>query len=151
MILDLIHQGRWAALATCGPQGPIASQVAYAPEPELEGVVLLLSQLAAHTRALLANPRAALCISEPDDGRDDPQTLRRIALSGHTRILKGDEPAYEVAAHCYLARFPAARRLFEFSDFLLVRLQIEQARYVGGFAAARTLTGAALRDLAVPP
>lgn len=146
-ILELIHDGRWAALAVCGPGGPIAAHVAYALEPRLEGVLMLLSKLAAHTRALLIDPRAALSISEPDDGRSDPQTLRRLTLSGRAVVVGREETAYRAAAAHYLTRFPAAKRLFTFSDFVLLRLLIDKARYVGGFGTARTMSGNALQAL----
>ena len=149
-ILELIYQSRWASLATCGPDGPIASQVAYAPEPGLGGVLLLLSQLAAHTRAVLATHSAAISISETDDGREDPQTLRRIMLRGPVATIERSDPDHNAAAACYLDRLPAARKLLDFSDFRLLRLQVEEARYVGGLGNARTLSGAALRALEQP-
>lgn len=146
-LLRLIHDGRWATLAVTGPDGPIAAQVAYAPEPDMAGVVLLLSMLAAHTRALHDDPRVALSISEPDDGRDDPQTLRRVSFQGRMVEIEREDPRFEGVAKLYLRRFPAAHRLFEFSDFKLLRLAIDQARYVGGLGDARTLTSTALRAL----
>lgn len=146
-ILRLIHGGRWAALAACGPNGPIASQVAYATEPGLASVLLLLSLLAAHTRALLENPRAALSIGEPDDGRDDPQTLRRLTLTGRVVVVGRDDGHYSTAAKRYLNRFPAARQLFGFSDFVLLRLFVDEVRYVGGLGVARTLSGNTLQTL----
>ncbi len=150
-VIQLIRDGRWAAMAVVGPDGPIAAQVAYVPEADMSGVVVLLSLLAAHTRALRDDPRAALSISEPDDGRDDPQTLRRISLHGRFVEIERDAPEFAATATRYQERFPAAQRLFEFSDFRLLRLVIDQARYVGGLGNARTLSGAALRGLLRTP
>lgn len=147
ILLQLIQGGRWGALAVEGPDGPIAAQVAYAPEPDLGSVVMLLSLLAAHTRALRDDPRAALSLSEADDGREDPQTLRRVSLQGRVVEITRDHPDHDDTAARYLHRFPAAARLFEFSDFRLLRLVIDQARYVGGLGNARTLSGTALRAL----
>ncbi|MDX1595174.1 MAG: pyridoxamine 5'-phosphate oxidase family protein, partial [Gammaproteobacteria bacterium] len=130
----LVRDTRWAALATLGPSGPLASQVAWSPDPDLTGGQLHLSRLAAHTRHLLADPRAALSLTEPDDGREDPQTLPRIALEGEAEPLARDEPGWPEARARYLARFPAAGQWFDFTDFTLFRFRFARARYVGGFA-----------------
>ena len=52
---------------------------------------------------------------------------------------------YLDARACYLARLPAAAPLFEFPDFILFHLVPSEARYVGGFARAYTLTAEQLR------
>lgn len=152
LIVQLIRTHRQAALATVDGDGmPFAAMVAYAYEPASGGVLLHLSTLAAHTRHLLANPRAALLIAEQDDGRDDVQTLARITLTGSAQVVALDDPAYAAARACYLERLPAAAMLFGFGDFSLFRLMPERARYVGGFARAYTLTALQLRELMLSP
>ena len=125
---------------------PFASMVAYAAEPDLGGVLLHLSRLAPHTRHLLAQPQAALLIHERDDGRDDPQTLARITLVGSAAPIPAASAAYPAARACYLARLPTAAPLFDFPDFALFRFVPNEARYVGGFARAFTLTPEHLRQ-----
>lgn len=144
-IRDLIGRQRWAALATRTKEGPIASHVAYVTEPDFSSVLLHLSQLAAHTRALMVDPSASLSITETDDGRTDPQTLARVTLFGRVEVVERASQDHESGKQRYLARLPAAEPLFEFSDFCLIRLPIETLRYVGGFGAARTIDGSALR------
>jgi putative heme iron utilization protein len=73
---------RWAALATLTDNGPSASMVAYAPEPDLSSLLLFLSGLSQHTRNLLEEPRVALVVTEPDSGEGDPQTLARLSVKG---------------------------------------------------------------------
>lgn len=46
---QLILTSRWAAIATVEGGAPLASMVAYAPEPSLQGVLLFLSELSQHT------------------------------------------------------------------------------------------------------
>jgi putative heme iron utilization protein len=118
--------------------------VAYAAEPDFGGFLLHLSLLAPHTRHLLADARASLLIYEPDDGREDVQTLARITLVGTAAPVP--EAAQAAARELYLARLPAATPLFDFPDFSLFRLAPDEARYVGGFARAFTLTAEHLRQ-----
>ena len=143
----LLLAQRWAALATQGDDGkPLASFVAYVPEPGFEGFLLHVSRLAAHTRNLLTRPAAALAVSEPDDGHGDPQLLRRITLEGSVGVITRDTPDYHASRGHYLAKLPQSERLFGFEDFVLMRLHPQTARYVGGFASAFQLSPAQLRQ-----
>ncbi|HEX5689725.1 MAG TPA: pyridoxamine 5'-phosphate oxidase family protein [Roseiflexaceae bacterium] len=143
-VAALIRGQRQAALATLRDNTPFVSMVAYAPEPDFGGFLLHLSRLAAHTNQLLANPASSLLICEGDDGRDDVQTLARITLAGTTTPLSEAERAAGRAL--YLARLPAAAQLFELPDFVLFRFVPNEARYVGGFARAFSLTAERLRQ-----
>jgi heme iron utilization protein len=147
-IAVLIRSQRVAALGTLRNDGPFASMVAYAAEPNFGGLLLHLSRLAAHTRQLLAAPQSSLLICEPDDGRDDVQTLARITLAGIATPLPAASAEYPTARACYLARLPAATQLFDFPDFALFRFVPSEARYIGGFARAYTLTPEQLRNAA---
>lgn len=141
----LLTEQRWAALGTVGENGePNSSYVAFAIEPDFHAVVLHLSQLAAHTRNLLARPTVSLAVTEPDDGRHDPQTLARVTLQGTAVIVPSETGEYTAARERYLGRLPAAEPLFGFGDFQLFRVELEKARYVGGFARARTFGPEAL-------
>lgn len=147
-LASLIRSQRWAALATQGPNGPEASWVAYAPEPSFEGFLLHVSTLAAHTRNLLADPRAGLGISAPEQTGEDPQTLARLTIQGTVTALAKDTEAYQEAVRLYQTWLPASAPRFEFSDFLLLRLTPLRVRFVGGFARAYTLDAAGLRAVA---
>lgn len=145
----LLRQQRWAALATIGDEGePYSSQVAFAMAPDFGAVLLHLSQLAAHTKNLLARPTVCLSVSEPDDGRDDPQTLARASVQGIIGTVPRERADYAPARSRYLERLPAAEPLFGFGDFQLFRVEIRQIRFVGGFARARTFGPEAVRRAA---
>jgi putative heme iron utilization protein len=146
-IANLIRGQRQAALGTRSG-APFVAMVAFAAEPDFGGFLLHLSRLAAHTRHLLDDPRAALMICEPDDGRDDVQTLARITLVGAATPLPAESPAHDAARSRYLARLPATAPLFDFPDFVLFRLLPSEARYIGGFARAYSLTPEHLRQAA---
>lgn len=141
----LVRERRWAALATSDAAGnPMASMVGYVPGDSAAVIYLHLSRLAAHTGNLLATGKAALVIGEDDDGNGDPQELARVTLQGSTCVVPRDSEEYRHARARYLARLPAAARLFEFPDFILFRLDVETARFVGGFAQARSFSAAEL-------
>lgn len=140
IVAGLLRGQRQASLGTLAGGAPFVSMVGYAAEPDFGGFLLHLSRLAAHTAALLADPRAALLVSEPDDGRADLQTLARITVAGQVEQLDPASPAYAEARACYLARLPAAEVLFSFPDFVLFRLVPSEARYVGGFARTFVMT-----------
>lgn len=148
-LLGLLQQHRWGALATTDSSStPLASMVGYVMGDEPGVIYLHLSRLAAHTANLLVNWRAALVVSEYDMGRDDPQALERVTLQGTCQVVERDSEEYSAARLRYLQRLPASERLFGFSDFILFRLNVENARFVGGFAQARSFTREELRSLA---
>lgn len=148
LMVDLIRNRRWAALATQGADGPEASWVAYVSEADCGGFLLHLSTLAAHTRNLLAFPRAGLTISAPELEHEDPQTLARVSIQGETALVSKDAPDYAAAARRYQERLPTSTPRFDIDDFLLVRLTPLRVRFVGGFARTYTLDGPALRAAA---
>ncbi len=145
----LIRAGRWAALATTGERGPLASMVSYATEPGSTGVLMFLSRLARHTRNLDDSPLASLAISTPDrPDVADPQTLPRVSLQGAIERITRDDPGFAAAWNVYAKRFPSAVPRLQLGDFSLYRLTPEEARYVGGFGAARTIRAGDLQRAA---
>jgi putative heme iron utilization protein len=144
----LLRDQRWAALATARDNEPLATWVAVAPEDDLGGFLLHLSRLALHTRYLETNPRASLSFTESDRGAGDPQELARVSLQGYVETLGRDAAGYAAARERYLARFPDAAQMFEFTDFALVRFVTVTARYVPGFGRVHRLGVAELNATA---
>lgn len=147
VIAALLRATRTAALGTLRDGWPFVSFVAFAPEAD-GGFLLHLSALSPHTQHLAVDPRASLLIAERDDERDDPQTLARITLVGTVALIPRAVPDYAAARTRYLAHLPAATMLLDFHDFNLFRFTPTEARYVGGFARAYTLTAADLQQAA---
>jgi putative heme iron utilization protein len=103
--------------------------------------LLLLSGLAAHTKNLIADPRACLFVGDRT-AAEDPQAGGRLSLLGRAAPV---EPANQPDARArYLARWPRAQAYFELRDFALWELAIEEARLIAGFGQIRWLDGAAL-------
>ena len=133
-----------AALATLHGGDPAVSMVPYALLPRGGGFVIHVSRLASHTGDMLAEPRVSLLISAGEQPGASPLALPRITLLGTARPLAHDAPEYPAARQAYQARFPDAAAMFNLGDFSLFLIVPSEARWIAGFAQARTLTPAAL-------
>ena len=126
----LLAEGRTATLSTVAidsPGTPFGSLVSHASD-ERGRPLLCLSDLAEHSRNLAADRRASVMVTEVGDG--DPLARGRVTLLGEVTALAGDERG--AALERYRAVHPDAFYV-EFSDFRVYRLEVESARYVGGF------------------
>jgi heme iron utilization protein len=88
--------------------------------------VLLISELAEHTKNLRHDPRASLLIAE--GGADDPLANGRVTLVGDCTPC--DDAAVRAA---YLERHPNASYYVDFKDFHFWRLEVTDVRYIGGY------------------
>jgi heme iron utilization protein len=100
--------------------------------------LLLLSDLADHTRNLAVDERASLLFDGTGE-REDPLAGERVTLQG--RLRQSDEPRHRSR---YLARHPAATGYADFKDFHFYRLAIERAHLVAGFGRIHWLEAAAV-------
>ncbi|HYD99746.1 MAG TPA: pyridoxamine 5'-phosphate oxidase family protein [Alphaproteobacteria bacterium] len=89
--------------------------------------LLLISQLADHTRNIAADERVSL-LFDGTAGREDPLTGPRVSVQGRAR--RSDEPRHRAR---FLARHPAARLYADFGDFGLYAVDVERAHLVAGF------------------
>jgi putative heme iron utilization protein len=112
-----------------GSLTPFALTAAGAP-------LLLLSGLAAHTKNLLADPRACLFVGDRT-AAEDPLAGARASLLGRVVRVEADEVADARAR--YVARHPKAEAYFQLKDFALWRLDVEEARLISGFGSMRWL------------
>lgn len=147
-IRALFGNTRWASLATCNADSsPNLSQIAYAVDDATPALILHLSMLAQHTRNLLERPSCAVLVTQPDDGRDDPQTLVRMSVEGDAAVVGPSASEFERLRSLYLERLPSAEPRFDFGDFRLIRITLRAAHYVGGFARAHRVGSAQLLAL----
>lgn len=98
--------------------------------------LLLLSDLADHTKNLKRDPRAGLLF--------DGTAAWRDALAGPRASVLGHlEPCDDARlAARFLARHPSAERYAGFADFHLYRMAVERAHLVAGFGEIRWLDAA---------
>ncbi len=123
-LLESQQHGVLATLSARHAGWPFASVTPYALTEDGQPI-LLLSQLAEHTRNVLADPRASLFVQAPGE---DPQAVARVTLLGRVEATDGD-----TLRALYLARHPEATDYFSMADFGLYVLRTETARFVGGF------------------
>jgi putative heme iron utilization protein len=135
----LLRRADRAVLATrLGPEGwPYASLVLLAVDHDATPI-LLLSDLAEHSRALAADARLSLLI-DGTAGHDDPLTGPRLTLLGTAERTKAPE-----AARRFLARHKAAELYAGFADFHFYRVAVSRAHLVAGFGRIHWLEGAAV-------
>jgi putative heme iron utilization protein len=98
--------------------------------------LLLLSDLADHTKNLAADPRVAL-LFDGTRGYREPLAGPRATLVG--RAERSDDPALEAR---FVARHPGAAVYAGFADFHLYRVLVERAHLVAGFGKVHWIDGA---------
>ena len=126
----LMRSSDHVALATSLAGHPYVSLVASACAIDASPL-LLLSDLAQHTRNLLADPRVSLLFDGTAD-YPDPLAGPRLTLIG--RAERAHDPGgAPLAAARFAARHPASAGYAGFADFHLYRVAIERGHLVAGF------------------
>ena len=140
----LIAGARFGALGTIEPEtgAPMVTRVAIAPDGS--GAPLsLVSDLSAHSAALLANPACSLLLGEPGP-KGDPLTHPRLTLQAEAHFIRHGAPQHPELAATFLKAYPKAQLYIGFADFLILRFHIRAAYLNGGFGKAYRLTPADL-------
>lgn len=146
---SLVLGQRIAALGTLHEGEPHVSMVPFALLPDAR-FVIHVSALAAHTRDMLAERRVSLLIAGQPGPDTPPQAVPRVTIQGDALRLE-EEDRRDAARRAYLARFPESEPMFGFGDFSLFEIVPRSARFVGGFAQAKTLTAQALAEVLSAP
>jgi putative heme iron utilization protein len=121
--------------------------------------IVLISEIAEHTRNLVKDPRASLFVSDPD-AAGDPQATWRLTIMGRARRVRAksderavagaadalvlDDDAFQAVHARYSARVPDAPRYFDAHRFGYWKLEPLRVRAIGGFGAIHWLEGDAL-------
>ena len=123
-----MHIARLGTLSTLSrkhPGAPFGSMMPYA----LDGSgrpIFLVSSMAMHTQNLQADPRASLFVAQPGVS-GDPLGSPRVTLMGETA------PAGPEVRELYLKRYENAQYWIDFDDFSLIRLEVSDVYFIGGF------------------
>jgi putative heme iron utilization protein len=148
----LLDEARVASLAVATAEGPDVSLVPVLVRRAPLTVVLLVSELSAHTAALRANPACALLLRReltPDDPRDHHAT-ERATVHGEARYLTRDEAAAQGHDRAWAARFPrVSSMILPLKDFHFVEVTPSPrgASFVQGFGRAYRVLGPELDRL----
>lgn len=132
-----------ASLATSREGWPYVSLVLAALDHDASPL-LLLSDLAEHTKNVKREPRASL-LFDGTAGLDDPLTGPRVTVLG--MLSPADDPRLLAR---FTARHPSAAAYAGFADFRLYRLAAERAHLVAGFGRIDWVEAVALLAPAEP-
>jgi putative heme iron utilization protein len=123
-------------LATLSDDGtPWASLVTFGVMDD-GSPVLCLSTLAEHARNLEKNRQASLMVADPNH-TGEVLAGGRVTLAG--RVRRSDEhPDEQSAREAHLEAVPSAAMYADFNDFSFWVLEVERARWVGGYGRMDT-------------
>lgn len=130
-VFDLLssnYQGVLSTQSQAMPGYPFGSVVPYCLDATGQPIILI-SQIAQHTKNVLADPKASLITLE--QGAEDIQAAARLTLIGDVQRVPDDEA--EQAAEAYYRFFPQSRDYHKTHDFDFYRLNVVRLRYIGGF------------------
>lgn len=131
----LLDQAGFGALATTDPEGGPAPLVSRVAVTGTNGAALILvSELALHTKGLNVDPACSILLGEPGD-KGDPLVHPRMTLVA--RATEVDKGEYRTL---WLSRHPKAQLYFDFADFRMLRLVPQVIHLNGGFGKAYRLT-----------
>jgi putative heme iron utilization protein len=141
-----MQQHRTAVLATTDPQG--VPEASYAPfVSDRHRFCVYLSELAQHTRNLLAGSQASLLLIEPET-HDNRFTRRRVTVQTKVTQIERHSPEWEAVMETMQAQLgETVAMLKTLDDFHLFALTPVRGRFVKGFAQAFDLEGETLSTL----
>jgi hypothetical protein len=134
---QLLRREQRATLATSMRGAPYASLVLIAADLDASPL-LLLSDLAQHSRNIAFDPRISLLI-DGTAGYRDPLTGPRLTVIGQARAVEDPRGLTRFTAH-----HPTSAVYSGFADFRLYRVAVERGHLVAGFGRIHWIDG---RDL----
>ena len=139
---SLIEEMRSLQLSTVGEDG--APHCGYTPYLYRApcSFYIFVSQLAAHTRNLLANKTCAIMIIADEHSSSEIFARTRANYLCETKRIAPDSPDYTLVLDDYQQRHgKTAGLLRQLPDFVLFQLHPMSGQFVMGFGQAYTLTG----------
>ncbi len=129
----LMRTGRMATLATLDAEtngGPYASLTLTACGHDA-APLLLLSDLARHSRNIAADGRVSLLFAKSNR---EALSQGRASVIGRAELC--DDPLLK---NRFLARHASTRSFAQFTDFRLYRIEVDSVHFVGGFGDIHTI------------
>jgi hypothetical protein len=119
---------------------PNLSFVPWAWSSEFCCLIIHVSALAQHARAMEKHPAVSLMVvaAEPVDG--GVHALERVSIQGVASSPGPESLLWQAARNSYLARFPEAEAMTELGDFRFVCITPSSGRHIAGFGAARDVS-----------
>ena len=137
-VIHLMHLAELSTLATQSQQLPGYPYATAVPNvlDENHRPLLLVSNLAEHTKNLLADPRVSLSLVEP--GTANVQTGARMTLLGDAERFQPDD----LLKTRYLRYLPDAAQYLQL-DFMFFRINPKRIRFIAGVGKMGWLEAAA--------
>lgn len=139
---EIIEAASTGSLGTLTDEGnPFVSLVTVAALTP-NTIVMLLSDLAKHTKNLDRCGDCSLLLVEPGGESGDPLAGARLTISGRGYRLErsSDGRAREV----FLETHPSASMYADFTDFAFFQIDVKQAHLVAGFGRIETIPASEL-------
>ena len=140
-LIEFISGFKTVNLATVSSDGqPLAS---YAPFVSEDGAFYIyVSQLAAHTRNLIQNPRCHIMLLRDEAETSNPFARQRLSFNCSVKAVERDAEEYQRILKQYRERFgPVVEMLSSLPDFVLFRLTVEgEGNLVLGFGKASNVS-----------
>lgn len=141
-VLDLLRHAPRASLATLAESGAPYASLVLTADDGAGAPLLLLSDLAEHTKNLKRDRRAALLV-ETAVSAGDPLAAARATFLGEA--VRADD---EAAKARFVDRNPSAAAYAGFKDFALYRFAIARIHLVAGFGRIDWISGDDYRSAA---
>jgi len=105
-------------------------------------LIVFISQLAVHTRDLLANPHVGVMLIDDEQDSKNLFARCRVRYQCKANVIKPDDPAYTPLLDKYHERQGKVVSLIrQLPDFVLFRLQPKSGVFVVGFGEAYRIEG----------
>lgn len=133
----LMQAGGASSLSTMSvkhPGYPFGSVMPYAVD-DCGSPIVLISQMATHTKNLRAEPRATLLVAQESGS---PLGAARVSVIGEFKQV--EEAEKEKVAAIYLEAHPESRQWVSFGDFGFYRMTVKDVYLVGGFGVMGWVT-----------
>jgi len=139
---ELLVHAPYASLATVTASGAPYASLVLTADDGAGAPLLLLSDLAEHTKNLARDARASLLIGSADN-TGDPLAASRVTFMGEAARITDDDAKAKFVAH-----HPSAATYAAFKDFALYRLAVERIHLVAGFGRIDWISGDQYRTAA---
>ncbi len=139
---SLIQEMRSLQLSTVGPDGiPYCGYTPYLHQAP-NSFYIFVSQLAAHTRHLLANKAVTIMIIADEQSTSEIFARTRVSYQCDAKQIAPDNHDYALVLDDYQQRHgKMAALLRQLPDFVLFQLIPRSGQFVMGFGKAYALTG----------
>ncbi|MGH6969708.1 MAG: HugZ family protein [Stellaceae bacterium] len=131
----LLSKAPRASLATLTTTGAPYASLVLTADDGAGAPLLLLSDLAEHTKNLARDPRASLLVENGEQAGDPLAAPRATFLGDAARV---DDAAAKAS---FVARHPSAATYAGFKDFALYRLAVTRVHMVAGFGRIDWISG----------